>query len=208
MTGAGKGTQTKRISTAFDLASLSSGDALRANITQRTALGLKVQAIISQGGLVNDSIVSDLVFSQLASSLDKGFILDGFPRTLRQAVALDQWMAKKGIQLDIVINLDVPWNVILKRIEDRFIHAQSGRTYSLEYNPPKVSGLDDVTGEPLTKRCDDNVSTFKKRLEAYRSETEPLIAYYKERGLLHNFKGTTSDSIYPLIESKLLHIIQ
>ncbi|KAI8927178.1 adenylate kinase-domain-containing protein [Entophlyctis helioformis] len=202
--GAGKGTQTQRLRAAFPLRTLSSGDVLRDNVARGTPAGLKAQAIIEAGGLVNDTIVNDLVFADVGSlPSDQSYILDGFPRTATQAEILDAWLQERGQALDMVINLDVPWSVILQRIEDRWIHAPSGRTYNLSYNPPKRAGLDDITGEPLTKRADDNVDVFRARLEAYQEQTMPLLEYYQEQGTLINFKGSTSDEIFPKIRSAL-----
>ncbi|KAL5038621.1 Adenylate kinase 2 [Batrachochytrium dendrobatidis] len=202
--GAGKGTQTKWLASNYGIRTISSGDVLRSNVLQKTPVGLQAKAIIEAGGLVNDSLVNDLMLTEMKGMSDSQcYVLDGFPRTVPQAEMLDAWLKQNGTPLAMVINLDVPWNVILQRIEDRWIHAPSGRTYNISYNPPLLSGRDDVTGEPLTKRSDDDVDIFKSRLEAYQSQTMPLIGYYTNQGILCNFKGSTSDEIYPQIQDTL-----
>ncbi|KAJ3053805.1 hypothetical protein HK097_003321 [Rhizophlyctis rosea] len=204
--GAGKGTQTKRITANFGFVTVSSGDLLRKNIADGTPIGKEVDSLIAKGELVPDQTVVRLVVDELGRLAGKDWMLDGFPRTLGQAQVLDKVLEEKGMPLDLVINLDVPEEVILQRIMDRWIHAPSGRTYNLSYNPPKVAGLDDVTGEPLTKRPDDNVDTFKTRLDKYHAETMPLRQYYESRGILKNFFGKTSDEIYPLIDEELREV--
>ncbi|KAJ3033629.1 hypothetical protein HDV00_006004 [Rhizophlyctis rosea] len=201
--GSGKGTQTKRITANFGFTTVSTGDLLRKNINEGTPIGKEVESIISKGDLVSDDVVIRLVEQELERLEGKDWMLDGFPRTVEQAKQLDRILEKARTPLDIVINLDVPEEVILQRIRERFIHAPSGRTYNLSYNPPKVAGLDDVTGEPLTKRPDDNVETFKTRLDKYHSETSPLREYYQTRGILKNLPGRTSDEIYPFIDEEL-----
>ncbi|KAJ3334489.1 hypothetical protein HDU91_002705 [Kappamyces sp. JEL0680] len=169
---------------------------------------------MAKGDFVSDALVTPMMLSQI-KSLGHSWMLvrtavltqDGFPRTKEQAVALDKELASHGTKIDFVLNLDVPWSsmpwlltvAILNRIEERWIHAPSGRTYNVSFNPPKIPGKDDVTGEPLTKRPDDDVTTFRHRLEKYHEATEPLIAYYRSQGVLFNFRGMTSDSITPQI---------
>ncbi|KAJ3293000.1 hypothetical protein HK104_004845 [Borealophlyctis nickersoniae] len=203
-----QGTQTKRIKANFGFLPVSSGDLLRANIMSGTALGRQVEGIIQSGALVPDELVVDLVASELEKLEGTSWMLDGFPRTLRQAQALDKILQKLSQPLDLVINLDVPEEVILQRIMDRWIHPASGRTYNLSYNPPKVPGLDDVTGEPLEKRPDDNVEAFKVRLDQYHEENKPLLDYYKSKGILRSFYGKTSDEIYPKIDKELRDFVK
>eukprot|EP00842_Homolaphlyctis_polyrhiza_P000165 jgi/Hompol1/1149/HPOL_004468-RA len=185
----------------FSLKTLSSGDLLRANVANKTPAGLKAKAIMDEGGLVHDAIINDVVLNELATLSDnQSFVLDGFPRTVSQAEMLDIWMQSRyGKSLDMVINLDVPWEADPMPLLDRWIHAPSGRTYNLSYNPPLTVGIDDVTGEPLTKRSDDNAETVYARLEAYRKQTMPIIDHYDEEGIVYNFKGSTSNEIYPQI---------
>lgn len=151
-TGSGKGTQIKRIKESAAIQHISSGDVLRDNIHRRTPVGLAVQSTMAEGRLVDDRIVARLVLDRVAALINDTFILDGFPRTVEQAKSLDQFLESNRAALDVVINLDVPWQTIVERIADRWIHAPSGRTYNINYNPPKTAGLDDVTGEKLVKR--------------------------------------------------------
>ncbi|KAJ3337070.1 hypothetical protein HDU93_001693 [Gonapodya sp. JEL0774] len=201
--GSGKGTQTERMMKHYEMEAISSGDLLRKHIKGGTEVGKIAQKIISEGGLVPDDVMVKLMIEELQNLKDKTLLLDGFPRTLPQAEALDSAMSRNKMPLDLVINLDVPPEVILQRIEDRWVHIPSGRVYNLSYNPPKVPGKDDVTGEPLSKRPDDNVDTFKKRLDNYFSMTKPLITYYEKQGKLRNFHGETSDIIAPQIKDEL-----
>ncbi|TPX54612.1 hypothetical protein PhCBS80983_g05858 [Powellomyces hirtus] len=224
--GAGKGTQTKRLTQRYDIETISSGDLLRQSIMDGTPFGLQAQKIIEDGGLVPDDLVVELIMFELDKLEGKNWLLDGmaildnleaahtspnddepsfsgFPRTLSQAQTLDAHLETLQHPLDLVINLDVPEEVILQRIMDRWIHPASGRTYNMSYNPPKKTGFDDETGEPLTKRADDNVETFKYRLDQYYELTKPLLDYYAARGTLRSFHGKTSDEIYPQIEKEL-----
>ena len=204
--GAGKGTQSKRIVEAYpSISILSSGDLLRDHMRRETPLGVKAKQVIAQGGLIDDTTMCNLVITTITERgyLSKSFLLDGFPRTQQQAVSLDAYLSNLGISLNYVIDLDVPYRVILDRIINRWIHAPSGRTYNLTYNPPVKAGLDDVTGEPLTKRVDDDVDTFKQRLNTYDEVTVPLKEYYRNKGILHTFPGETSDEIWPKIDASL-----
>ncbi|KAJ3154480.1 SAM domain and HD [Geranomyces michiganensis] len=191
--GAGKGTQTKRIAQRFAIETVSSGDLLRQSIMDGTPYGLQAQKIIEDGGLVPDNLVVELIMFELDKLNGKNWMLDGFPRTRAQAETLETHLETLGHPLDLVINLDVPEEVILQRIIDRWVHPASGRTYNLSYNPPIKPGVDDETGEPLEKRLDDNVETFKYRLDQYHEQTKPLLEFYTSHGKLHNFRGATND---------------
>ncbi|KAI9092672.1 hypothetical protein DFS34DRAFT_285481 [Phlyctochytrium arcticum] len=201
--GAGKGTQTKRIGQKFHIVPISSGDLLRKNILEETSVGMEAHKYIEQGALVPDELVVELILTALGELPSRSWMLDGFPRTLEQAETLDDHLQKLSQPLDLVINLDVPEQVIMQRIIDRWIHPPSGRTYNMSYNPPINPGYDDLTNEPLAKRPDDNVETFKYRLDKYHELTKPLLEYYSAKGILHNFEGDTSDIIYPKIEREL-----
>jgi adenylate kinase len=144
-----------------------------------------------------------MMLSHLDSAHPDDWILDGYPRTVQQAQELDDHLNKEKCPINFVINLDVNWDVILDRIEKRWIHASSGRTYNLSFNPPKIAGKDDITGEPLTKRPDDCPISFRKRLAIYQAQTLPVLEYYGDRGVLHNFKGDTSDAITPKLLDQL-----
>ncbi|AWN74446.1 adenylate kinase [Legionella anisa] len=174
--GAGKGTQALRLIERYQIPQISTGDMLRAAIAQGTPLGLSAKKIMETGGLVPDDIIIGLVKERLKKSdCANGFLFDGFPRTIVQANALKQ----AEIYLDHVIEIDVNDEEIIKRISGRRIHQPSGRVYHIENHPPKREGVDDITGEALIQREDDKEETVRKRLEVYRSQTAPLVNYYK-----------------------------
>lgn len=175
--GAGKGTQAQFITAAFDIPQISTGDMLRAAIKAGTPLGLEAKKIIDEGGLVRDDIIIGMVKERIAQDDCKnGFLFDGFPRTLAQAEA----MVEAGVDLDAVVEIDVPDSVIVDRMSGRRVHLASGRTYHVTYNPPKVEGKDDVTGEDLIQRDDDKEETVKKRLAVYHEQTEVLVDFYSK----------------------------
>jgi len=207
--GAGKGTLTARIVRKYDAISLSTGDLLRQHIAEKTDVGLVAEEIVAKGGLLPDELMLKIVSSKLDTLRNKHWILDGFPRTVGQGKLLDAHLRKQGTPLNLVINLDVPDEVILARISDRWVHLPSGRVYNLSYNRPRVDGLDDETGEPLTKRPDDNPETFARRLQQFYTSTSPLLQYYNSlpTARLHgpkpkvvSLRGSTSDEIWPLLE--------
>ena len=173
--GAGKGTQAQFLTERYQIPQISTGDMLRAEIKAATALGMEAQKYMNAGNLVPDPIVTGMVKKRIARpDCANGFIIDGFPRTVAQAEAL----RAAGIDIDFVIEIEVGDQEILRRMSGRRVHLASGRTYHIEFNPPKVPGKDDVTGEDLIQRADDSEETVKKRLDVYRSQTRPLIAYY------------------------------
>ncbi|RKO97893.1 adenylate kinase [Caulochytrium protostelioides] len=202
--GAGKGTLSKRAAAAFNLVTIASGDLLRQEIEARTPVGHDVAALMAAGALVPDTVVADLILARLADMADAHWMLDGFPRTVAQSRMLDAYLAQIRQPLDLVINLVVPESIILARIMDRWIHPASGRTYNLNFNPPARPGVDDVTGEPLVKRPDDNVDAFRQRLEVYHRHAEPLLEHYRERGVLRTIRGNTSAELFP----KLLMLLE
>ena len=174
--GAGKGTQAKYIECTFNIPQISTGDILRSTIKSGSELGLKLKKILGAGHLVPDSLIIEIIKTRLTEpDCKNGFLLDGFPRTLGQANALKE----ASINIDHVVEITVPDQEILKRITGRRIHEQSGRTYHINYHPPKVDSLDDETGEPLIQREDDTEATVKKRLKIYHETTSTLIEYYK-----------------------------
>ena len=224
--GSGKGTQSTRLLKHHTFSVLSAGDVLRSHIQRRTEIGLKADAVIKQGGLMPDSVMMDLIGSEVQALGSSDWLLDGFPRTLGQAQMLDSMLQDQNKPLRLVVNLDVPENVILDRILQRWTHLPSGRVYNLSYNPPKVEGKDDVTGEPLSKREDDNVETFGKRLKSFHAQTEPMLQHYRHKSgsildidcrnesntdkaessdhLFVNLRGDTSNQIWP----HLLKVVQ
>jgi len=174
--GAGKGTQANYIKEHYQIPQISTGDMLRAAVKAGTELGLKAKGFMDSGGLVPDDVIIGLVQERIKEpDCEKGFLFDGFPRTIPQADA----MKAAGVSIDAVVDIDVPDGEIIKRMSGRRVHLPSGRTYHVVFNPPKEEGKDDVTGEPLIQRDDDQEATVRKRLEVYHSQTEPLIDYYK-----------------------------
>ncbi len=173
--GAGKGTQAQFICEKYNIPQISTGDMLRAAVKAGTPLGVEAKKIMDEGGLVSDDIILGLVKERIAEDDCKnGFLFDGFPRTIPQAEALKA----DGVTLDSVVEIDVNDDEIIKRMSGRRVHPGSGRTYHVIFNPPKVEGKDDVTGEDLIQRDDDNEETVRKRLDVYHSQTKPLVEFY------------------------------
>lgn len=174
--GAGKGTQAQFICEQFAIPQISTGDMLRAAVKAESALGLQVKEVMTSGGLVSDEIIIALVKERIQQAdCAKGFLFDGFPRTIPQAEA----MVEAGVDLDYVLEIAVEDQEIIKRLSGRRVHEASGRIYHVLYNPPKVAGKDDATGEPLIQREDDKEETVRKRLQVYHEQTEPLVGFYK-----------------------------
>ncbi|MFG6466097.1 adenylate kinase [Roseateles sp. BYS87W] len=175
--GAGKGTQAAFICKQFGIPQISTGDMLRAAIKAGTPLGLAAKAVMDSGALVSDDIIIGLVKERIAQpDCAQGFLFDGFPRTIPQADA----MKAAGVKLDFVLEIDVPFDAIIERMSGRRVHVASGRTYHVKFNPPKVEGKDDDTGEDLIQREDDKEDTVKKRLDVYSAQTRPLVDYYSQ----------------------------
>jgi adenylate kinase len=174
--GAGKGTQAGFISEHFAIPQISTGDMLRAAVKAGSAIGREAKSVMDAGNLVSDALILDLVKQRIAESdCDNGFLFDGFPRTIAQAQALKE----QGVGLDRVVEIAVDDSEIIRRMSGRRVHAASGRTYHIEFNPPNAAGKDDVTGEDLIQRRDDQKEVVVKRLEVYHAQTEPLIAYFR-----------------------------
>jgi adenylate kinase len=173
--GAGKGTQATFICQKYGIPQISTGDMLRAAVKAGTAMGLAAKKVMDSGALVSDDIIIGLVKERIAQDdCKQGFLFDGFPRTIAQADA----MKTAGVKLDYVLEIDVPFDAIIERMSGRRSHAASGRTYHTKFNPPKVDGIDDITGEPLIQRDDDKPETVQKRLDVYAAQTRPLVDYY------------------------------
>jgi len=173
--GAGKGTQAAFICEAYGIPQISTGDMLRASVKAGTPLGVAAKNVMDGGTLVSDDIIVAIVKERLREAdCAAGYLFDGFPRTIPQADA----MRDAGLGLDYVIEIDVPDAAIVERMSGRRVHVASGRTYHIKFNPPKATGRDDVTGEPLVQRVDDREETVKRRLDIYHAQTEPLITYY------------------------------
>jgi adenylate kinase len=191
--GAGKGTQAARLQEDFRLPYVATGDILRAAVKEGTELGLKAKGFMDAGELVPDELVIDLIVDRIgADDARDGFILDGFPRTRAQADALGEAFDKLGRRITAVLLFDVPDEDLVRRISGRRVSVKTGRVYHVESDPPKHEGRCDVDGSRLVQRDDDKPEVVEKRLQVYHAETEPLVAYYDERGLLRRVDGTRS----------------
>ena len=191
--GAGKGTQANFVKDKFQIPQISTGDMLRAALKAGTELGKKAKGYMDSGALVPDDVIIGLVKERIKEAdCEKGFLFDGFPRTIPQADA----MKDAGVAIDAVVDIDVPDEEIIKRMSGRRVHLASGRTYHIIFNPPKEEGKDDVTGEALIQRDDDQEETVRNRLDVYHAQTEPLIDYYKS----WESSGESAAPIYIRIE--------
>ena len=181
--GAGKGTQAQYIAEKYGIPQISTGDMLRAAVKAKTELGLQVEQVMASGGLVTDDIIIALVKGRIQEpDCANGFLFDGFPRTTPQAQA----MVDENVEIDVVLEIDVPDDEIVKRLGGRRVHLDSGRVYHVEFNPPKVKGKDDETGEDLIQRDDDKEGTVRNRLAVYHEQTEPLVNFYTELSVADN----------------------
>ncbi|XP_037950609.1 GTP:AMP phosphotransferase AK3, mitochondrial [Teleopsis dalmanni] len=194
----GKGTISKRIVDKFGFVHISPGDILRLNELNGTELGKKAKTYIDQGILVPDDLVIKLVSGRINEVGNKSYMLDGFPRTVVQARKLNTID-----NIDAVLNLDVPHEVIIDRVRGRWIHLPSGRVYNIGFNEPKVPGKDDLTGEKLVQRDDDQPEVVAKRLQVYEEMMKPVLEFYKQHNLVTNFKGNTTAEIWPQVEKFL-----
>ena len=183
--GCGKGTQAPLIKEKYGLAHVATGDLLRAAVAAGTEIGKQADAVMKSGGLVSDDLVISLFKEELAKPENAGgLLLDGFPRTVEQAVKLDAMLKAEGKKINKVVQFSLDDKILVERIEGRRIHKGSGRSYHVKFNPPKVVGKDDETGEPLIQRPDDNADTLKKRLAEYHEKTNPIAKHYKKKGAL------------------------
>ncbi|CAM3771655.1 adenylate kinase [Polynucleobacter arcticus] len=191
--GAGKGTQAQFICEKFAIPQISTGDMLRAAVKAGTELGIAAKKIMDAGGLVSDDIIIGLVKDRLTQpDCSKGYLFDGFPRTIPQAQA----MKDAGVPIDYVLEIDVPFDAIIDRMSGRRVHPASGRTYHITFNPPKVEGKDDVTGEDLIQRDDDKEETVRKRLQVYNDQTRPLVDYYSTWAVQSNASDKVTAPAY------------
>jgi len=202
--GSGKGTQAQYITGKYGIPQISTGDMLRAAVREGTSLGIEAKKVMDAGGLVSDDIILGLIKARIAQvDCAKGFLLDGFPRTIAQAEGLEEM----GVSIDTVIEIVVEDEEIVKRIAGRRVHLPSGRTYHIEFNPPKVDCLDDVTGEPLIQRDDDKEETVRKRLSVYHEQTKPLVTFYSAAGKKVKFSSITGVGSVDSITQKLFTIL-
>ena len=206
--GCGKGTQAQKLIREFGFVQLSTGDMLRAAISKGTEIGMQAKSIIDKGELVSDEIVIGIVRDRIFSTeCECGYMLDGFPRTLAQAEKLDQILSDRNQKIDVVFRLCVPDDMAIRRIAGRRFHITSGRSYNIEFNPPKIEGRDDITGEKLVQREDDKEEIVQSRLNTYHELTEPLVRYYQKQGILKAIDGTgLPENIYAEIKQTLNEI--
>ncbi len=203
--GAGKGTQAKRVAEKYGIPHISTGDIFRANIKNGTELGMKAKSYMDAGALVPDELVCDLVADRIAQEdCAKGYILDGFPRTIPQAEALDRAADRLGAPVDYAVDIEVPDENIVSRMGGRRACVGCGATYHITFNPTKTEGICDVCGGELILRDDDKPETVQKRLNVYHEQTQPLIDYYKNKGILVEVDGTLGmDDVFAAIVGKL-----
>ena len=206
--GGGKGTQAKFIQESLKIPQISTGDILRENVKNKTPLGNEAKGYMNRGELVPDDVILNMMKDRLQYSDCKGgYILDGFPRTIPQAEGLSSLLSNINQELDIVILLNLNDEIIVKRMGGRRVHPDSGRVYHIEYNPPKVSNKDDITGEDLIIRPDDQEETVRKRLEVYDKQTAPLINFYRKLSILKEVNADGSiDSIKARIRENINNV--
>lgn len=189
--GAGKGTQAKRVIEEFDIPHISTGDIFRKNIKEKTELGQKVEGLLAQGKLVPDELTIEIVWDRLdQEDCKNGFLLDGFPRTIPQAEALDEGLAKRGLKLDRVLNIDVDKDSLVKRLSGRRVCPNCGASYHIDNNPTKVDGICDACQTPVIQREDDKEETVLDRIKVYDSQTKPLVDFYSKQDLVFTVDGT------------------
>ncbi|KAM6124263.1 adenylate kinase 4, mitochondrial [Pterocles gutturalis] len=196
--GSGKGTVCERIARSFGLQHLSSGQFLRESLGGGGEIGVLAKQYLERGLLVPDHVITRVMMTELEKRREQHWLLDGFPRTLGQAEALD-----RICELDLVISLNIPFETLKDRLSARWVHPASGRVYNMDFNPPQVQGVDDLTGEPLVQREDDKPEAVAARLRKYKDAAKPVIELYKSRGILHSFSGTETNKIWPYVYTLL-----
>jgi len=203
--GAGKGTQAPMIKEKFSCCHLATGDMLRSQVAKKTQLGREAKKIMDQGGLVSDEIVIGMIKAELETNTEckGGFILDGFPRTVTQAQRLDAMLEERNQKLQHAVELQIDDGLLVSRITGRLVHPASGRSYHKVFNPPKETMKDDITGEPLVQRSDDNAEALKKRLATYHDQTAPVVGYYQKTGI---WKGVDASQEPGAVWSQLLKV--
>jgi len=203
--GSGKGTQAQNITSEYGYIQLSTGDMLRAASSSGSKIGLELKTVIDGGNLVSDEIVVGIVEERIfQNDCAVGYMLDGFPRNKEQAKKLDAMLAGQNQKIDMVLRFLLKDEVVVRRIAGRRFHVESGRSYHVEYNPPEIAGKDDLTGEPLIQRADDNEEVVQSRLNIYHEQTEPLVKYYEKKGVLVSIDGLgTPDEVFAKIKTAL-----
>lgn len=203
--GSGKGTQAQNITSEYGYIKLSTGDMLRAASSSGSKIGLELKAVIDGGNLVSDEIVVGIVEERIfQNDCAVGYMLDGFPRNKEQAKKLDAMLVGQNQKIDIVLRFLLKDEVVVRRIAGRRFHVESGRSYHVEFNPPEITGKDDLTGEPLIQRADDNEEVVQSRLNIYHEQTEPLVKYYEKKGVLVSIDGLgTPDEVFAKIKTAL-----
>ena len=202
--GSGKGTQAQFITEKYSIPQISTGDMLRAAVRDGTPLGIEAKKVMDLGGLVSDDLILGLIKERMTQSdCANGFLLDGFPRTIAQA----QGLGNMGVKIDNVIEINVADEEIVTRIEGRRVHLQSGRSYHIKFNAPKVDGIDDITGEPLIQRDDDREETVRKRLAVYHEQTKPLVGYYSDPQQQVKFSSISGVGTVEEITDKVFSIL-
>lgn len=203
--GAGKGTQAKKIFEDYDLVHVSTGDIFRLNIKNETKLGKKVKDIIASGSLVPDELTNEIVFDRLSQpDCHNGFLLDGYPRNINQAQALDKWLENHNLELTKVLDIAADNDVLIKRISGRRVCPSCGSSYHIVNEPPKVDNICDKCGTSVIQRPDDNEETIKQRIEIYENQTAPLIEYYENEGKILSLDGNKSiDEVYSVVKNSL-----
>ena len=203
--GSGKGTQAQNITSEYGYIQLSTGDMLRAASSSGSKIGMELKTVIDGGNLVSDEIVVGIVEERIfQNDCAVGYMLDGFPRNKEQAKKLDAMLAGQNQKIDIVLRLLLKDEVVVRRIAGRRFHVESGRSYHVEFNPPEIAGKDDLTGEPLIQRADDNEEVVQSRLNIYHEQTEPLVKYYEKKGVLVSIDGLgTPDEVFAKIKTAL-----
>ncbi len=203
--GSGKGTQAQNITSEYGYIQLSTGDMLRAASSSGSKIGIELKTVIDGGNLVSDEIVVGIVEERIfQNDCAVGYMLDGFPRNKEQAKKLDAMLAGQNQKIDMVLRFLLKDEVVVRRIAGRRFHVESGRSYHVEYNPPEIAGKDDLTGEPLIQRADDNEEVVQSRLNIYHEQTEPLVKYYEKKGVLVSIDGLgTPDEVFAKIKTAL-----
>ncbi|KAN0050393.1 hypothetical protein ACTA71_003516 [Dictyostelium dimigraforme] len=205
--GSGKGTQSEKLKRDYNLPLISTGQILREVSEQNTESGREIKSKLAAGELISDAIMSDIVTHHLTKT-GSSWLLDGYPRNTEQAKELDKYLDFNKNALNVVLHLDVPISVLAERVQDRWVHPGSGRVYNSVFSPPKVKGIDDVTGEPLVRRSDDkDEEVFRNRIETFKNNTLPLLKYYQDRGVLYTIDSPNSDDGYVKIKQVLDSIL-